>query len=1043
MLSILLAAAVASASPSPSPTPVPTAKPVYQGMQWREIGPALPGGRTANVAGSTKDPNLYYVASAGGGVWKTTDGGETWTAVFDKESVASTSDVVIDPTDDNTVWVATGEGNPRNDVIPGAGVYKSTDGGKSFKKVGLEKTRTITRILIDSSDHNHVLVGALGDIYQPNEDRGVYATQDGGKTWTKTLYASDKTGVSDMAMDPKHPNVVYAGMWHFKRTPWTTESGSEDGGLFKSTDGGKNWKKLAGGGLPDGITGRIGLAIAPSDGNRVYALIESSQGILWRSDDGGNKWEMVSKDTLADQRPFYFSHVYVDPSDKDHLIALSAALATSHDGGKTWKAMQNPHSDLHGMWIAPNDPKRMMIAEDGGVIRTLDGGGTWFFGRNLPVGEVYHVGVGLVGNPYWLCGGWQDNNAWCGPAFSTDPSGILNKNWINVNGGDGEWAVPDPLDKNWMWADAQGAFVQVYNRATRDGIPALPYFALAGANFDLRQAKYRFNWDSPIAFAPWDGHVAWVGGNVLFQTTDRGRSFTPISPDLTLNEKDHQAPPGGPITHDVSSAENYNTILDIEGSTLHKGEIWVGTDDGQVQYTVDGGKQWHNVTPPGVPDHGSVETVAPSTTRDGTVFVSIDRHLMGDYKPYVFVSNNFGKTWSDIGKNLPEGTWYARSVRQDLHNGNIVYAGTETGMYVSCNGGTSWADFKNDQLPTVAVRDIRFQPQWDDMIIATHGRALYVMDDLRPIQQYACSRPDQAFVIGPRVSYNYNLHGDDEGIYTDYAGNNPNFGATFWYYQPKPGAEAPKLEIMTTSGKVIHTFVGNKPENPFGPPPDPKASPKPVIANGAGLQQFTWDYAVDGPVKWNGAARIFKGPNEGPQVVPGTYRYRMTVDGKVFTGSFVVKPDPDSIFKQADYQTAFDYNMWFNDKLSQLDIGLNSLDDLKDSLEKARAAAQAKNDTASVASIDAALKSRQGLLDSLTADYQNFEDFILRPGKLREDLQNGTGLVTPALTDLKNRVNAEFNQEKTLYDAYIASLPSVNDTLTKAGYASLKMPKPL
>ena len=1014
-------------------------------MQWREIGPALPGGRTANVAGSVKDPNLYYVASAGGGVWKTTDGGETWNAVFDKEAVASIGDVVIDPTDDETVWVATGEGNPRNDVIPGGGVYKSTDGGKSFKKMGLEKTRSITRILVDPSNHDHVIVGALGDIYGPSADRGVYVTEDGGKTWTKTLYLSDRAGVSDLAFNPSHPNVVFAGMWHFERKPWTTQSGGEDDGLYKSTDGGKTWTRLTGHGLPDGITGRIGLAIAPSNANRVYALIESSKGILWRSDDGGANWTLASSDTLADQRPFYFSHLYVDPSKEDHLIALSAALASSRDGGKTWKFMPNaPHGDNHGLWIAPNDPKRMIIAEDGGIGRTLDGGATWFFGRNLPVGEVYHVGVGLVGNPYWVCGGWQDNNAWCGPAFSTDPAGILNKHWINVNGGDGEWAVPDPLDKNWIWSDSQGGAVVAYNRLTRDGIFGQPYQALTGAQFDIRQAKYRFNWDSPIAFAPWDGHIAWVGGNAVFQTTDRGRSWKVISPDLTLNEKDHQAPPGGPITHDVSSAENYNTILDIEGSSLRKGEIWIGTDDGQVQYTLDGGGHWKNVSPTSVPDHGAVETVAPSTTNDGTVYVSIDRHLLGDYKPYVLVTHDFGKTWADVGKNMPDGTWYARSVRPDLHNGNIVYAGTETGMFVSCDSGTSWHDFKNDQLPTVAVRDIRFQPHYDDMVIATHGRALFVMDDMRPIQQFACAKPDAPFVIAPRVSYQWTLHGDDEGNYTDYAGNNPSYGATFWYYQPKPGTAPPMLEIMDASGKVIRTIKGNKEPNPFAPPPDPSASPKPQIANGAGLQQFTWDYQIDGPVKWNGAGKFFKGPNEGPGVPPGTYRYRMTVDGKTFTGSFVAKPDPDSQFTQAEFVASYQYNVRALAKLSQLDTGLNALDDVKATLEKAKAAAQAKNDAASIASIESALKDRQALVDRLTADYQNFEDFILRPGKLREDLSSlGAGLVTPAATDFERRVNAEFAAEKVAFDNYIASLPTVNGMLTKAGYEAAKVPKPL
>ncbi|HET9030069.1 MAG TPA: hypothetical protein VFN49_07830 [Candidatus Aquilonibacter sp.] len=1041
----LVAAASPSASPSATPSPVPTAKPVYQDMKWREIGPALPGGRASVVAGTAKDPNLYYAGAAGGGVWKTTDRGQTWQAVFEKEPVASIGYIAIDPNNEQTVWVGTGEGNPRNDVIPGGGVYESTDGGKSWKKMGLEKTRSITRLIIDPRNSNHIVVAALGDVFAPSADRGVYVTNDGGKSWKKTLYLSDRSGASDLAMDPKNPNVIFAGMWHFERKPWTTVSGGADDGLFKSTDGGSTWTKLTGHGLPEGTTGRYGLAIAPSDPNKVYALIESTAGVLWRSDDGGNNWTLVSKDTIVDQRPFYFSHVEVDPTDPNHVFGVSQLLVSSHDGGKTWHPVFNlPHGDLHDMWIAPNDPKRIAIAQDGGVSLSSNGGGSWFFARNLPIGEVYHVGVGQTGNPYWICGGWQDNNAWCGPSNSRNPSGLLNQDWINVNGGDGEWGIPDPLDPNIMWSDAQQGYVVVYNKHTRDGYLAIPYLGLTSQQFDLRTAKYRFNWDSPIAFAPWNGHIAWLGGNVVFQTTDRGRHWTTISPDLTLNEKQHQAPPGGPITHDVSSAENYNTILDIEGSTLHKGEIWVGTDDGQVQYTLDGGKHWRNVSPSAAGDHGAVETVAPSTTHDGTVYVSIDRHLLGDYKPHVLVTNDFGKTWRDIGKNLPDGTWYARSVRQDLHNSQIVYAGTETGMFISCDSGASWHDFKNN-LPTVSVRDIRYQPAWDDMAIATHGRALYIMDDLRPLQSYGCQTPSQPFVIAPRTAYIYNLHSDDEGTYTDYAGENPAYGATFSYYQSKPGAQPPSLQIIDARGHVVRTISGMKEPSPFAPPAKPGASPQPKIPNGAGLQRFTWDFAADGPVKWNGAGKFFKGPDSGAQVPPGTYRYRMTVDGKAFSGSFVVKADPQTAFTQAELVQSYEYSNRAFAKFSSLDVGLNALDDVKAALEKAKTAAKAKNDTATSATIDAALAKRQALQDDLTANYQSFEDFIQRPGRLREDLQQllQTGLVTPAALDLEKRTMAEYMQGRAAFDAYVTTLPSLNAALKAAGYGTVPVPKPL
>lgn len=1031
------ASPAASGSPSPSPSPSPTAKPVYQSMEWRQLGPGLMGGRAANVAGSAKNINLYYVAAAGGGVWKTTDGGETWNSVFDKEPVASIGDVAIDPTNDNVVWVGTGEGNPRNDVIPGGGVYKSTDGGKTWTMMGLKATRTITRVLVDPKNPNHVLVAALGDVYAPSEDRGIYVTDDGGKTWKKTLYVSNQSGGSDLAWDPSNPSVVYAGMWHFMRKPWTTNSGGADDGLYKSTDGGNTWTKLTGNGLPTDTIGRIGLAVAPSDGNRVYALIESKQGILWRSDDGGKNWTMTSNDTLVDQRPFYFSHIYVDPKDPNHVYGISADLSQSKDGGKTFKSMPGaPHGDFHGMWIAPNDSDRMMVAEDGGVARSLDGGGTWFFDRNLPIGEVYHVGVGMTGNPYWVCGGWQDNNAWCGPAFNTDPSGVQNKHWVNTTGGDGEWAIPDPLDSDILWSESQQGFLTVYNKRTRDTYFVQPYLATANQQFDLRTAKYRFNWDTPFAFAPWDGHVAWIGGNAIFQTTDRGRHWTVISPDLTLNEKDHQAPPGGPITHDVSSAENYNTILDIEGSSVRRGEIWAGTDDGQVQYTLDNGKHWHNVTPKGAPDHGEAETVAPSTTNDGTVYVSYDKHLLGDYKPYLFVTHDFGKTWTNIANGIPDGQ-YARSVRQDLRNKNIVYAGTETGFWISCDGGSSWHDFKNN-LPTVAVRDIRYQPQWDDMVIATHGRAIYVMDDLRPLQQAACSKPDRAFVLAPRPTYQYNLHSDDEGTYTDWTAQNPPYGVAISYYLPVAQKTGPVIRILDSKGRVVRTVQGNRP-NPFSD------KQRPWIKNEAGLQQFVWDTSEDGPVRWNGAGKLFKGPAEGVSVVPGRYTLQMTIGSQTFTEPFVIKEDPDSQYTMAELQESYDYGKHFMEKLSSIDVALNSLDGVKTDLEKARKAAEAKNDTASVTAIDAALANRQKLVDNLTADYQNGEDFIQRPGKVREDLLSVlfTANVTPANRDIGHRVDAEYASAVSQYNTYVATLPTVNATLAHDGYGSVTVPKPL
>jgi photosystem II stability/assembly factor-like uncharacterized protein len=1013
--------------PTPTPSPTPTPGPPWSNLSWRELGPALPGGRVAAVAGSANNPNLYYIGSAGGGVWKSEDGGETWEAVFEKEKVAAIGAVVIDPNNDEVVWAGTGESNPRNDVTYGDGVYKSTDGGKTWKNMGLQGTRHISRILVDPKDSNHVIVGALGDVFGPSKDRGVYVTYDGGKTWKNTLFVSEQSGASDMAMDPKDPNVVYAGIWHFKRQPWTFESGGADDGLYKSTDGGKTWNKLTGHGLPTGLTGRIGLAIAPSDGNRVYALIESKEGILWRSDDGGANWKMTSDDTLVDQRPFYFSHIAVDPKDENKVYAVSMMLAQSTDGGKKFKAIAQPvHVDYHAIWIAPNDPKRIIVGEDGGIARTVDGGDHWFFDRDIPIGEVYHIAYSNE-NPYWVCGGWQDNSAWCGPSNSLDPSGNLNKYWVSTTGGDGEWAVPDPIDPNWEWADSENGVVTVYNKQTKDFIFAMPYIERSLGNYNLSLAKYRFNWDSPIAFAPWDGHIAWVGGNAIFQSTDRGIHWRVISPDLTLNLKSHQQPSGGPLVHDVSGAEYSDTIIYIEGSTLRKGEIWVGTDDGLVQLTRDGGKHWKNVTPPGVPPYGRVETVTPSTISDGTAYVNIDRHRSGDFKPYVFVTHDFGAHWTSIVNNLPQNQ-YVRSVRQDLHNPRTVYLGTEAGMWVSFNGGGTWHDFKNN-LPTVSVRDIRIQPKWDDLLIATHGRSLYVMDDIRPLQKLTGDSSQSPFFIGPRTAYEYSLHSDDEGTYTDYGAPNPAYGATMYFYQRTPMKGAPEIQILDAKHHVIRTIKGTHKVH---------GKEVPYVSNKAGINKYTWDFQIDGPVKWTGAAKEeYQGPNEGPGVPPGTYYARMTLDGKTYTERFAVKADPRTKFTQADFERSYAFAKKYLRVFSVVDTMLNSLDSVKKELQAAQSNSKLKDNAALQKQIAAALAERNRLFSELTADYHNDEDSIQRPGALREDLQGlgwfGAGIITPAVDDYANRCYKAYLSAAGSYNAYVRTLAPIEVALKAAG----------
>ncbi|MGH8163670.1 MAG: hypothetical protein ACREP1_04970, partial [Rhodanobacteraceae bacterium] len=516
--------------------------------------------------------------------------------------------------------------------------------------------------------------------------------------------------------------------------------------------------------------------------------------------------------------------------------------------------------------------------------------------------------------------------------------------------------VPDPSDNNWIWSDSENGSLIVYNKVTQDSFFAQPYLQTAIESFDQARAKYRFNWESPIAFAPWDGHVAWFGADAVFQSTDRGRSWKTISPDLTRNDKAHQAPSGGPITHDVSGAEYSDNILYIQGSKLRRGEIWVGTDDGLVQLTLDGGKHWKNVTPPGAPTYGRVETVAPSALADGTAYATFDNHKLGDTKPYIYVTHDYGKNWSSIVGGIPSNE-YVRAVRPDIKNKNVVYAGTELGIYISFDGGKNWQNFKNG-LPTVSVRDIRMQPVFDDLVIATHGRSLYIMDDMRPIQELQQAIARGTMLFAPRVSYQYSTHSNDEGTYTDYAGENPPNGVVVTFYQKTAPKTPAKMEFIDAAGHVVRTVEGSHKVH---------GKSEPYITNKVGLNSYAWDFQTNGPVKWTGAAKeSYQGPNEGPAVVPGSYSVRLTAGGHSMMQRFVVKPDPRTQFTQAEDVRSYDFGKKYFHELSVVDTMLNTLDSVKKQLDAAAGEAKKKNATAAASAIDEALKNPDTIFSTLT-----------------------------------------------------------------------------
>jgi photosystem II stability/assembly factor-like uncharacterized protein len=1002
-----------AASPKPTATaaaPKASATPSspFASMKWREVGPAASGGRVAAVAGSATDPNLYYIGAAGGGVWKSDNGGVTWDSVFDDQDVQAIGAVTIAPSDDSTVWVGSGETNPRNDVMLGTGIFKSVDAGKSWTKMGLTDLRTISRIAVDPKDINHVVVSGMGDLFKDSPAGGVYVTNDGGKTWTHSLYVGPSSGGSDLAMDLKNPSVVYAGIWQFRRQPWTASSGGPDGGLYKSTDGGKTWTKLTGQGLPTGITGRIGLAIAPSDSSRVYALIQSSDGFLYRSDDSGSTWTMVNHDTLIDQRPFYFSHLAVDPTDKDHVFSVSEQASESKDGGKTFKAIASQvHVDYHAIWVAPNDPKRIILGEDGGAPITTDGGANWFFSRNYAIGEIYHIAADDA-TPYNVCAGFQDNSGWCWPSNSRDSDGITNEYTTPEVGGDGQWLVPDPANHDYVWTDSQDGSVSIWMNSSRISFSVAPDLTCFNG-FAIDKCTYRFNWDSPIAFAPWDPHVVWYGGNVVFQSQDEGRHWLPISPDLTLNIKSHQQASGGPINLDVSGAETSDTILDIEGSSVKRGEIWVGTDDGLVQLTRDGGKHWSNVTPPGMPPFGRVEAIAPSTIVDGTAFAAIDRHYSGDYTPYVFKTSDFGKTWTPIADGLPKDQ-PARAVRQDTANPNIIYAGLERSIWISFDAGRRWQSLQSN-LAHTAVFDIRIQPRFDDLIIGTHGRSAWIMDDIRPLQELQAAERAGRYVFQPPVAYQYTITEKAEGTYSEYAAPNPPTGAIIDFFQTKAGGKAPVVDILDAHGRLVRSYAGSHPLGTSG-------KKEPWVKNNAGVTRFVWDFSETPITPWYGAAsKRARIPTISNTVIPGTYTARVTFSNGVrLSRSFAVRPDPDAPWTQADYQAQYDFAAHALSMLENMNKGFNAIDAQVARLKKLR-------------SPSASALAQDGIAveNSLTANYKNDEDGIMFAPKVYEYLEgfvfgSGSGPV----------LQTQLQAAKLIAPQYDAAMAKIDGWLTQA-----------
>ncbi len=798
-------------------------------LKWRSIGPANMGGRVTDIAGLPGNPDIFYVAGANGGIHKTTNGGVTFKAIFENQDVYSIGAVAIAPSDNNVLWVGTGEGDPRNSASFGNGVYRSTDGGETWKYLGLADSEKIKRIKVHPNDPDTAYVCALGHEWGPNEERGVFKTTDGGKTWQKVLYIDNTTSCSDIDIDPQNPRILYAGMWTNRRKAWTFSTGGGQTALYQSKDGGATWKKLTNG-LPRSEMDRIGVAVARSNPNVVYMITETkNEGVLFRSDDRGESWRAVHFDPNINFRPFYYSDLRVDPNNPDRVYSLSGGLSMSTDGGRTFgRIANNVHGDHQALWIDPLNSNRILSGSDGGYQVSYDGGRTFEIINNVVLSQYYHITYDMR-EPYYVYGGLQDNGNWVGPSATRFREGIRKDDWYNVSGGDGFFVQPDLSSPNIVYSDSQGGTISLIDTNTGVSRNIHPYPKNVGSTggpiFDY---KYRFNWNPPIVASPHDPKTIYFGGSVVFKTSNQGQSWEVISPDLTTNDKSKQQSSGGPVGVDNTAAEFHCTILTIAESPVKAGVIWVGTDDGNVQVTQDGGKTWKNVVGniKGLPANSWVPAIEASHFDPGTAYVAVDRHRDDDYSPHAFVTTDYGQTWKAIKGNLP-AKGYVHVVREDPKVKNLLYAGTELGVFASWDGGGNWVSIRNN-LPPVAVNDLAIHPRDHDLIVGTHGRGVWILDNIAPLQQLALAKANDVYLFDTRPATRTQLWGKDaaQGSKT-FVAQNPPQGAMIDYYL-KADVQGPvTITIADSKGQTIRTIRST--------------------ANKAGVNRAVWDLRYDGP----------------------------------------------------------------------------------------------------------------------------------------------------------------------------------------------------
>jgi photosystem II stability/assembly factor-like uncharacterized protein len=964
----LLAAAaavalVASVRAQDTPKPTrPESPKEFKALKYRNIGPAA-GGRVARATGVPGNPLLYYAATASGGVWMSSDGGTTWKSVFDDQPISSIGSIAVAPSDPNVIYVGSGEANIRGNVAAGNGIYKSIDGGKSWTHVW-DQEGQIGTMVVHPKNADVAYAAALGHAFGPNPERGVYRTRDGGKSWQQVLKKDSDTGASDVAIDPSNPNTLFAALWQARRFPWDMNSGGPGSGLYVSRDGGDTWKQITAHGLPDGIWGKVGVAVAPSDGRRVYALIESDKGGLFRSDDGGESWELATPNRALRQRAWYYSTLTVHPTNPNEVWFPQVPMLKTIDGGKTIEYVKGiAHGDHHDIWIDPVDPKRMIVSNDGGVNVTRNGGASWY-APPLPISQFYHVSVDNR-HPYWVAGAMQDLGTAQGPSDSLT-GGIHLTDWHDVGGGEAGHVYSDPSDPNIVYAGEYLGIITRYDHRTKESrnVSAWPENPSGWGGGEM---KYRFQWTAPITGSPSDPKVVYHGAQVIFRTRDGGQKWDVISPDLTRNDKAKQKWTGGPITGDGTGVETYGTVFAIAESAKQPGVIWSGSDDGLVHITTDNGENWKDVTAAmsGFPEWGTVSAIEPSTFDAGTAYVVVDAHRLDNMHPYLFKTSDQGKTWKRLDASLPSNV-YLHVVREDPKKRGQLYLGTERGVMYSQDDGETWKPVQLN-LPTVAVHDLVVKD--DDLVVATHGRSLWILDDLRPIREFTDKiGAEPLHLFAPDAATRWRYGSNNWGTRGTYP--NPPHGAAIYYWLKDEEKAELKIEILDGQNRVVRTLSSTPPE-PMGSDDneDPDDFKKEGLARDAGIQRAVWDLRYEGARKIKNGRIDTGDPRTGPRVPPGTYTVKLTAAGKTMTAPLKIEPDPRGDWKQSDLDAQAAFAVRVRDDISKLSDLVNQLRSVRDQLKARNAALGARKSEAGiadlVASSDAAIKKAEAIEDKL------------------------------------------------------------------------------